>query len=176
MKTQYDNYFMFKNLQVDQLPDITKLTFKKIHKDYLKVILITICVVAIAVFTGAYFLIELKLQEVIPEYTFYVYLGISIIFLLIFLYFLVGFSKRKYVLREKDVTYKSGVLIETITTVPFSRIQHVEINEAPISRLFKLASLNVFTAGDSSRDLVIKGIKKGEALKIKEFINQQING
>ena len=78
-------------------------------------------------------------------------------------------------LREKDVTYKSGVLIEKITTVPYSRIQHVEINEAPISRIFKLASLNVFTAGDSSNDLVIKGIKKEEALKIKEFINQQID-
>mgnify|MGYP000415709652 CR=1 FL=1 len=36
-------------------------------------------------------------------------------------------------------------------------------------------ALNVFTAGDSSNDLVIKGIKKVEALKIKEFINQQIN-
>ena len=88
----------------------------------------------------------------------------------------IGFSRRKYVLRDKDVTYKSGVLIKKITTVPFSRIQHVEISEAPISRLFKLASLNVFTAGDSSNDLVIKGIKKEEALKIKEFINLQING
>ncbi|NVK51672.1 MAG: PH domain-containing protein [Flavobacteriaceae bacterium] len=165
----------FKNQQVQQLPDVSVLDFKKIHKAYLKVILLTTIVVACIAFVGVYFLIEYKLQEEIPNYTVYIYLGVAVLFLSIFSYLIVGFSRRKYVVRDRDITYKSGVLIKTMTTVPFSRIQHVEINEAPISRLFSLASLNVFTAGDSSRDLVIKGIKKEEALKIKEFINQQIN-
>ena len=67
---------------------------------------------------------------------------------------------KKYALRERDISYKSGLLIKKITTVPFSRIQHVEIDEKPISRLFGLASLSVYTAGDSSDDLVVKGLKK----------------
>ena len=87
----------------------------------------------------------------------------------------VSFSKRKYAVREKDISYKRGVIIKTLTTIPFSRIQHVELDEAPILRIFKLASISVFTAGDSSDDLVLKGIKKNEALQIKEFISSKIN-
>ena len=62
-----------------------------------------------------------------------------------------------------------------MTTVPFSRIQHVEIDESVFSRLFKLASISVFTAGDSSDDLVIKGLSKEKALQIKEFISTKVN-
>lgn len=165
----------FKNNLVNELPSIAELTFKRIHKDYLKVLVLTTLVVFLILFL-AVFLLESNVDKIANlTYLNYFYLVLSIVFIILLTAFIIGFSRRKYVLREKDVTYKSGVLIEKITTVPYSRIQHVEINEAPISRMFKLASLYVFTAGDSSNDLVIKGIKKEEALRIKEFINQQIN-
>ena len=165
----------FKNNLINELPDIAELTFKRIHKDYLKVLVLTTLVVFLIMFS-AVFLLESNVDKIANlTYLNYFYLALAVVFILLLTAFAIGFSRRKYVLREKDVTYKSGVLIEKITTVPYSRIQHVEINEAPISRIFKLASLNVFTAGDSSNDLDIKGIKKEEALRIKEFINQQIN-
>jgi membrane protein YdbS with pleckstrin-like domain len=91
------------------------------------------------------------------------------------LYLILSFSKRKYALRDKDISYKAGLFTKKTTTVPFSRIQHVETDEKPISRLFGLSSLSVYTAGDSSDDLEIKGIKKGKALQIKEFITTKIN-
>ena len=80
-----------------------------------------------------------------------------------------------YVVRDKDISYKAGLFTKKITTVPFSRIQHVEIDEKPISRIFNLASISVFTAGDSSDDLEIKGINKEKALQIKEFISTKID-
>ncbi len=166
----------FTNIEILQLPDISKVTFKRIHKDYLKVIVLSIVTLFSVLFLTV-FLLKKNVEE-IREFAHvnYIYLVLTLLFFVLITAFGVGFSRRKYVLRDKDVTYKSGVFIKKITTVPFSRIQHVEISEAPLSRLFKLAALNVFTAGDSSNDLVIKGIKKEEALKIKEFINQQING
>ena len=165
----------FKNNLINELPDIAELTFKRIHKDYLKVLVLTTLVVFLILFL-AVFLLETNVDKIANlTYLNYFYFALAVVLILFLTAFTIGFSRRKYVLREKDVTYKSGVLIEKITTVPYSRIQHVEINEAPISRIFKLASLNVFTAGDSSNDLDIKGIKKEEALRIKEFINQQIN-
>jgi membrane protein YdbS with pleckstrin-like domain len=166
----------FSNIEVLNLPDISKLTFKRIHKDYLKVLILSILIIFSILFLGV-FLLATNVEEIGSiKYFNYIYILLSVVFGSILIALGIGFSRRKYVLREKDLTYKSGVLIKKITTVPFSRIQHVEINEAPISRIFKLASLNIFTAGDSSNDLVIKGIKKEEALRIKEFINQQING
>ena len=62
------------------------------------------------------------------------------------------------------------------TTVPFNRIQHIEINQGPFSRFFDLATLSIFTAGNSSHDLKIRGIKISEAEKIKEFISSKIDG
>jgi len=166
----------FSNIEILQLPDISKVTFKRIHKDYLKVLILS-SLTLFSVLFFIVFLLKMNVEEVrMFPYVNYIYLILLLVFLVLIIAFGIGFSRRKYALRDKDVTYKSGVLIKKITTVPFSRIQHVEISEAPISRLFKLASLNVFTAGDSSNDLVIKGIKKEESLKIKEFINQQING
>ena len=93
----------------------------------------------------------------------------------IFIVLNLSFPFRKYALREKDITYKAGLLVKKITTVPFSRVQHVEIDEKPISRIFGLSSISVYTAGDSSDDLEIKGIKKETALQIKEFISSKIN-
>ena len=170
------NNFPLPELTDSQKENISELTFKRIHKNYLKVLILTTLTVFSILFL-ILFLLEKNIDEIASfKYLNYVFLLLSVFLCSLLTAFGIGFSRRKYVLREKDVTYKSGVLIETITTVPYSRIQHVEINEAPISRIFKLASLNVFTAGDTSTDLAIKGIKKDEALRIKEFINQQING
>ncbi|UMB60597.1 PH domain-containing protein [Lutibacter sp. A80] len=167
---------MFKNIEVtSQLPDISKLDFKAIDKKYLRVLLLNFSSVTIVLFVGLYFLITKNLATQIPEYTPYFYL-VLILILGIFLFFLVlGFYKRKYAVRAQDISYKKGVIVQSITTVPFARIQHVELEEKPFSRLFKLASIKIFTAGESGGDLKINGLPKEEAKKIKEFITHFIN-
>ena len=42
--------------------------------------------------------------------------------------------------------------------------------------MFHLVSLSVFTAGDSSDDLKIRGLLKEEADQINDFISSQIDG
>lgn len=165
----------FKNDLVTDLPDITKIGFKKIDKDYLKVILINFFLVFILLFVGLIALQQFAFSEAILAYNKVIYFGFSSFFGLYLIYLFLAFPKKKYALRDRDISYKSGVFFLKTTTVPFSRIQHVETDEKPISRILKLASLSVYTAGDSSDDLVIKGIKKQEALKIKEFISAKIN-
>ena len=73
-------------------------------------------------------------------------------------------------MREKDIMYTKGLLWATRTSIPFNRIQHVEIKQGPFERIFKLNSLKVFTAGGQTGDLVIPGLNEENALQIKEFI------
>ena len=165
----------FSNMEVLALPDITEVHFKGIEKDYLNIIIVRVS----ALFFVA-FLTLLLLDFYVPEVSKFdyinpLYIAIILGYVFVLTCGFVSFSKKGYAVRERDVSYKHCLFMKTITTVPFSRIQHVEINESPIARLFKLASLVIFTAGDSSNDLLIKGLRKNEALKIKEFINQQIN-
>ncbi|SDU03645.1 hypothetical protein SAMN04487762_1425 [Polaribacter sp. Hel1_33_78] len=165
----------FFNNIVLELPDITKIEFKKIDRKYFKVILVVYFLFFISLFIGLVLLHQFLFLDELKAYTILLYTFFIIIFGFIFLYLKLGFPMKKYALRERDISYKSGLLIKKITTVPFSRIQHVEIDEKPISRLFGLASLSVYTAGDSSDDLVVKGLKKEVAIQLKEFIITKID-
>lgn len=165
----------YQNSEVIALPDIIEVEFTKIDKNYFKVILINFFLIFILLFVGLILLDEYTFTEEIAAYSNYIYASFTVFFGLIFLFLLLSFSKRMYVLRDKDISYKAGLFTKTITTVPFSRIQHVEIDEKPFSRIFNLASISVFTAGDSSDDLDIKGINKEKALQIKEFISTKID-
>lgn len=167
--------YPFQNLEVTSLPDITKIEFKKIDKSYFKVIFINFLLVFFPLLVGLVLLHQFAFSDELKEYVIFIYLFFVAVFCFIFVYLKLGFKKRKYALREKDISYKSGLFVKKTTTVPFSRIQHVETDEKPISRVFGLSSLSVFTAGDSSDDLVIKGITKETALKIKEFVSSKIN-
>ena len=165
----------FFNNIVLELPDITKIEFKKIDRKYFKVILVVYFLFFISLFIGLVLLHQFLFLEELKAYIILLYTFFIIIFGFIFLYLKLGFPMKKYALRERAISYKSGLLIKKITTVPFSRIQHVEIDEKPISRLFGLASLSVYTAGDSSDDLVVKGLKKEVAIQLKEFIITKID-
>ena len=166
---------IIQNIAVTTFPDITKVEFIKINKNYLKVILINVFLFFILFFTGLVLVHQFVFPQEVNEFIIPIYSFLIAIFGFIIWYLILSFTKRKYALREKDISYKSGLLVKRLTTVPFSRIQHVETDEKPISRIFGLSSISVYTAGDSSDDLVIKGITKKKALKIKEFITTKIN-
>lgn len=82
---------------------------------------------------------------------------------------------RKYYLRELDITWHSGWLWRSITSVPYNRIQHVEIGQGIIEKWVGLATLHVYTAGKSSSDLNIPGLNLVRAEQLKDFILNQVN-
>ncbi|NJN50245.1 MAG: PH domain-containing protein [Polaribacter sp.] len=91
------------------------------------------------------------------------------------IYYKKEFPKRCYLVREKDISFKDGLITRKTTTIPFSRVQHVAINEKVYGRIFGLASLIVYTAGDSASDLEIDGLELEKANQIKEYINEKVN-
>ena len=165
----------FKNEVIQELPDINQVDFTKINKDYFKVILINFFLYFIPLLITLIILDLYVFSDDIKAYQILIFTSFFIFFGAILLYIILMFPLRMYSVRDKDISYKSGLFFRTLTTVPFSRIQHVEIDEGPISRVFKLASISVYTAGDSSDDLIIKGIKREKALQIKEFISTKVN-
>jgi membrane protein YdbS with pleckstrin-like domain len=165
----------FQNIVITSFLDITKIEFKNIEKSYLNVILINFFLVFVFFLTGLILVHQLIFPDEINQYIIFIYGVFLFLFAVVLGFLLASFSKRKFIVREKDISYKRGLLVRKLTTVPFSRIQHVETDEKLISRIFRLSSLSVFTEGDSSDDLVIKGITKDEALQIKEFITTKIN-
>lgn len=78
--------------------------------------------------------------------------------------------KIRYAVRENDVVLHKGLFFRSITCQPVKRIQHVEIKQGPFERLFKLASLNIYSAGGAGYTFSIPGLPAAEAERLRLFI------
>lgn len=150
--------------------DIT-VPYIPIERDHLKIsligsfipIVIIIAAIIILTMTG-------KIEELPEQIQYIVYSGAIIIIILILFLSIKNHYKKAYALRQLDIQYRSGYIWQEETIIPFNRIQHCEINRGPLERLFNLASLKVYTAGGSSSDLTIPGLRPEIAQDLKNFI------
>ncbi len=83
------------------------------------------------------------------------------------------FPRMQYALRERDITYQQGLLLRTVISIPFNRLQHAEVSQGVAERAMKLASLKVYTAGGGGSDLSIPGLPLERAYELKDFVLQQ---
>lgn len=167
---------IFENAQLDitQLPSLEAVEYQKLEADYLKVSyygrFITWLVLLGLLFSGitmsGFLFTDTKLA--------FAAMGLGFI-LALFSFWLLkkGFDIKGFYLREKDISYREGLIFRSLTTIPFNRIQHCEITQGPIERRYDLKTLQVFTAGGQSSDLTIPGLKAEEAQRLKEFITQK---
>lgn len=106
-------------------------------------------------------------------------IGVPFIFVALFVLRLVfvifGFPKKGYLLREQDLSYRSGLLIYKLTTIPFNRIQHVEVSQNVVEKSFGLSTVKVFTAGGSVSDLSIPGLLPDKAHQIESFLLSKVS-
>lgn len=88
------------------------------------------------------------------------------------LYCYLAFPRKRYALREHDLSFRSGLWFEKSVTQPILRIQHIELKRGPIERRAGLATLQVFSAGGALHTFEIPGLPLAEAKKIRQFILQ----
>lgn len=158
-------------IEINSLPKYEEAKMTFVQKKYWTVLVIEFLIIFLV--AGLIITAFTFISEVQPN-RFFILFGYLILMIIIFFLQKISFSKRSYALREKDIIYRHGVLATITTIIPFTRIQHVEINEGFISRYYTLAQLQIYTAGGSSGDLKISGLSKGDAEKIKELIMLRI--
>ena len=166
----------FINEQIDagSIPDATSINWQPIEKDYLKVLrlewLFTSFVLLLVAIALLFFAIPFR-------ETFAVVLLISGWLLIVSLYFFIqerSFHLRAYAIREHDILYRHGWIVQRIHACPVNRIQHCSSDAGPLERKFKLSSLTLFTAGTSGADLRISGLRTQIAENIRDFIMNKI--
>ncbi|SFG75629.1 hypothetical protein SAMN04489864_102124 [Pedobacter insulae] len=160
-------------IEIDQLPKYQEVRLNSLHPNYWKVILINIsisfllCGVGLAAFI--YF------NERVRPYAPYLIGTFVLVLILVILLYRASFKKRGFSLREKDIIYKSGIIAETTSVIPFNRIQHVALNEGMFSRMYRLATLQIYTAGGSSGHMSIAGIPADQAKPMKEALLKKLS-
>ena len=161
---------MFQNpkIALDELPDTDDLEWERLHPLYarsirvLAIVILTIIGIAIS---------ALGFVPNIPLTPFAILYSLLVIVTVIsMLWPTFSVPRRGYVLRDKDILFRKGVIWRSETAVPFNRIQHVETSNTPLDRKFGLATLQIFTAGGSSGDLKINGLGYDIAEQLRVFI------
>ena len=161
----------FSNDQIDiaRLPKVEHLDMVGLDKRYL-----TAEIIALSTLFGELILVASIVFVVAddrpPLVSWLVWAGIFIAIACSFTLLVLGFRKKKYALRENDIVYQSGLLWRNYTVLPFDRIQHVEVQQGPIDRLFELGKLKIYTAGGSSSDMSIAGLPFTRANRMRHFI------
>jgi membrane protein YdbS with pleckstrin-like domain len=113
-------------------------------------------------------------------FAFNVVLFLGVILLTSFVWFgLFWSSKRarhlKFRVRRLDINLVKGYLFRHDVSVSFNRIQHIEVSQNPLERLFALGTLRVFTAGTFGSDLHLPGLPNSVAHQLKAEILNEIN-
>ena len=75
-----------------------------------------------------------------------------------------------YQIREHDLSLRSGVIRHSVETLPFARVQHVNISRGPVERALGLATLDVSSAGP---DISIPGLAEDDAARIKLLVTER---
>jgi len=76
-----------------------------------------------------------------------------------------------YVERDDDLYITHGVLFRSLTTVPYGRMQLVEVRTTPLQRAYGLATVQLVTAS-ASTDAVIPGLPPEEAARLRDRLTQ----
>ncbi len=71
-----------------------------------------------------------------------------------------------------DLVVASGVMFRSLETIPFGRIQSVDISEGPIERRYGLATISVTTAA-SSGGVGISGLPREEAERLRARLSER---
>jgi len=166
----------FSNVQLDfeALPSTHEISYFPLERKYFFVLLVNAFVFFVSILILLIYLWTVIEKDWFVNNFQWMLVGLLIIFLLQFAYMFKAFTFKGYAFRQKDISYKTGWLWRSITTVPFNRVQHCEVSQGVMDRYFGLAKLKIFTAGGSSSDVVVPGLRLDQATDLKDFILEKI--
>lgn len=85
-----------------------------------------------------------------------------------------AWSFKGYALREYDITYRSGIIFPTVTTIPYKRVQQVSVKQNPVSKIFNLYSVEVVNGAQALSSLTIPGLTEERAAQIKSIVIERM--
>ena len=159
----------------ENLPEINTKEFTRLDRKYLSILIVRN--LFFFLFMAGGLTAILFLNEEIPQKPVAIIGGAAILFISLFSFTITiwGFPRKGYLVREQDISFQKGLITYKLTTVPFNRIQHVEVNQGVLSKILRLSSVKIYTAGGSYSDLSIPGLPADDARRLKSFLSDQIS-
>ena len=78
----------------------------------------------------------------------------------------------RYALADTDFVIRRGVINRKLTTVPYGRIQYVDIYQGPVLRFMGIATSKLSTAS-AHTDAKLEGVPVDEAARLRDVLAQR---
>lgn len=115
----------------------------------------------------------LSFAEVVPAWA----PGIPVLILAILLIGVLPMKRyrsRGYNMAADRLRVVKGVMFHADTVVPFSRVQHLDVEQGPLERAFGIARLILHTAGTHNASVTLPGLPFDDAKAMREDIRQHV--
>ncbi|MAI24347.1 MAG: hypothetical protein CL828_09835 [Crocinitomicaceae bacterium] len=165
------------SLRIDALPSLVEEEFEGLPLRYRTLRMAVYSIVMLLVFAALGVLMWFEWQEV-NSFRWGVWLAFGAAIALGVMWALEevkGFPLRGVVVREHDLSYRSGFFKRETVTVPFNRVQHSEIAQGPLSRAFNVCTLKLYTAGHSGANLRVPGMDVERAKRLRQQLDERVS-
>lgn len=75
----------------------------------------------------------------------------------------------------RELHVASGWLVRSHTIVPAARVQHIDVTQGPVQRIFGVATLVLHTAGTANSEVDLPGISRATAEEIRDAIREHLS-
>lgn len=94
----------------------------------------------------------------------------ALIAIVALVYHWLAWQRFRYGIGERELVIESGILSRTRRSIPFDRIQDVDIERGPLARLFGLARLRIETGGSGGDEGVLDSVSVNEAERLRSAL------
>ena len=163
-----------KQIYFENLDKVENLSYIPLEKKYLRVLFIK-TILSYLVLMGLVLLLLLAegfdhrlMITVCIEFVLLVVLFVNLLLLPKI------FANKGFAIREHDITYRSGIIFLSVTSIPFCKIQQVSIRQNPLSRIFGLYVIDIVNGAQLLSEISIPGLTEERANEIKASIIERM--
>ncbi|MEZ5319000.1 MAG: PH domain-containing protein [Vicinamibacterales bacterium] len=82
----------------------------------------------------------------------------------------IAYRRASYRLDDRGIEIRRGVIWRRAVVVPRSRVQHTDVAQGPVQRLYGLGTLIVHTAGTEHAKVELPGLSHALAMRIRDHL------
>ncbi len=83
------------------------------------------------------------------------------------------YQRTSYRVDEMGLEIRRGVIWRHQLSVPIGRVQHADVSQGPLQRMFGIATLTVHTAGTQNSSVALEGLSHDLAIQLRDLIVHQ---
>lgn len=72
--------------------------------------------------------------------------------------------------KDNEIILKYGIFNRITTLAPYSKVQHIDVQQSIIERMYDLSRLVLYTAGTRGADIILPGLPMGYAEELRDSL------